>query len=78
MLVVFASMLHERRIIITSKRISNLSACVQGGARTFLILPFGMIQMARRETQKDKNVHFWLQMFSTTLAINNVSQAEGV
>ena len=35
MLVVFASMLHERRIIITSKRISNLSACVQGGAQTF-------------------------------------------
>ena len=29
MLVIFASMLYERRIIITSKRLSRLSACVQ-------------------------------------------------
>ena len=29
MMVVFASMLYERRIIFTSKRLSRLSACVQ-------------------------------------------------
>lgn len=29
MLVIFASMLHERRIVITSKKLSRLTACVQ-------------------------------------------------
>lgn len=29
MMIVFASMLYERRIIFTSKRLSRLSACVQ-------------------------------------------------
>ncbi|XP_064458650.1 DENN domain-containing protein 1A-like isoform X2 [Ornithodoros turicata] len=37
MMVVFASMLHERRILITSKRLSRLSACVQ--AANALIYP---------------------------------------
>lgn len=29
MMVIFASMLYERRIVFTSKRLSRLSACVQ-------------------------------------------------
>lgn len=29
MMLIFASMLHERRIIFTSKKLSRLSACVQ-------------------------------------------------
>jgi len=29
MLVVFASMLYERRIVVTSRRLSRMSACVQ-------------------------------------------------
>ena len=29
MLIVFASMLHERRIVMVSSRISRLSACIQ-------------------------------------------------
>jgi hypothetical protein len=37
MLVIFASMLYERRIIITSKRLSSISACVQ--AANALIYP---------------------------------------
>ncbi|EEC11851.1 denn domain-containing protein, putative [Ixodes scapularis] len=37
MITIFASMLHERRILITSKRLSRLSACVQ--AANALIYP---------------------------------------
>lgn len=37
MMVVFASMLHERRIMMTSKKLSRLSACVQ--AANLLIYP---------------------------------------
>lgn len=37
MIVLFASMLHERRILITSRRLSRLSACVQ--AANALIYP---------------------------------------
>jgi hypothetical protein len=29
MLLIFASMLYERRILVTSKKLSRLSACVQ-------------------------------------------------
>ena len=37
MLTIFASMLYERRILITSKKLSRLSACVQ--AANSLIYP---------------------------------------
>ncbi|KAG8187207.1 hypothetical protein JTE90_020076 [Oedothorax gibbosus] len=37
MMVIFASMLHERRILVTSKKLSRLSACVQ--AANSLISP---------------------------------------
>ena len=37
MLIIFASMLYERRIIITSKRLSRLSSCIQ--AANLLIYP---------------------------------------
>ncbi|XP_035224223.1 DENN domain-containing protein 1A-like isoform X2 [Stegodyphus dumicola] len=37
MMVIFASMLHERRILVTSKKLSRLSACVQ--AANTLIYP---------------------------------------
>ncbi|XP_067126437.1 DENN domain-containing protein 1B-like isoform X2 [Centruroides vittatus] len=37
MMIIFASMLHERRILITSKKLSRLSACVQ--AANALIYP---------------------------------------
>lgn len=37
MAAIFASMLHERRIIVVSKRVSRLSACVQ--AANALIYP---------------------------------------
>ncbi|KAF8797059.1 DENN domain-containing protein 1B [Argiope bruennichi] len=37
MMIIFASMLHERRILVTSKKLSRLSACVQ--AANSLIYP---------------------------------------
>ncbi|CAL1286946.1 unnamed protein product [Larinioides sclopetarius] len=37
MMIIFASMLHERRILVTSKKLSRLSACVQ--AANALIYP---------------------------------------
>ena len=40
MLLMFASMLYERRILVVSKKLSRLSACVQVGPVTRVPVPY--------------------------------------